>query len=340
MSKFNCPVVTVKTVEKHPNADSLDIITFNEIGWVCIDKLGIRKVNDKVIYIPIDSLVPVKHEEFKFLESQANSLGFARIRTLRLRNIVSQGLIINIPENQNNLDDYKDYFGIVKYEPLPEDLLQTDGGYSLPGWLTKADAERYQNIVNELELYRNLNWYCSLKIDGTSSNFAIDFNETTNKYIIGGHRLAYKTENFYSLINKKYDLLKKVELIGIELNASQISLQGEICGPKIQKNRMGLSEIQFFAFDIFLVKEGFSEYIDYNLFLSLCKKYNIPTVEILSIGKLPNLEDGLKYVNNLKYSNSYPAEGVVYVADPNFQIYGVGRAKTKILSQEYDLKNK
>jgi RNA ligase (TIGR02306 family) len=342
MSKFECPVVTIKNVSKHPYADSLDIISFNEIGWIVIDRLGVRKTGEKVCYIPVDAMVPIKRREFSFLESNAMSTGYARIKTLKLRGVVSQGLIIDAPLKSNVGDDFNDYLEVVKYEPPPEALMDTQGGVPLPGWLTKADAERYQNAVNQVEPYRNdSDWVASVKYDGTSACVGVDYEEEEGKRrFIGSHRLMLTKETFYHHVAKSQDLLRKIELIGIELGAKQICLQGEICGPKIQKNRMGLPNMQFFAFDIFMVKDGFCDYLDYGLFLSLCTKYQIQTVPIIKSDKLPPLYEALDYANKLKYPNDYPAEGIVFVKVPATNIHGFGRAKVKIISQEYELKNK
>lgn len=346
MSIFSVPCVTVKTVEKHPNADSLDIITFNEIGWMCIDKLGKRSVGEKVVYIPVDSLVPVNRPEFEFLLKDARLNGMARIKTIKLRQIFSQGLIVDAPEGAEVGEDYADHFGIIKYEPPEEGQMNSPcGGRNWPAWAEKSDAERYQNVIRILEPLKDMKWLRSTKMDGTSVSFGIDLLEDEDKQCIICSRnlnITGHEDSFYHQIEKKYNIFDKLlKIINFEFEIEKIIIQGEICGPGIQKNRMGLKEKEFFAFDIYVVSGSYVGYVDYDIFIHLCNKYSIPTVPMIEVTdySLPSLEEGLKISNELKYSNGHPAEGVVYVACPTINnIRGLGRAKVKILSQVYDLK--
>jgi RNA ligase (TIGR02306 family) len=348
---FTVPCVTVNTVEKHPNADTLDIITFNEIGWTCIDKIDTRKVGDKVIYIPIDSVVPLDRPEFSFLRERAGDNDVFRVKTIKLRQVYSQGLIIDAPTSARVGEDFCEYFGITKYISKEESGLNNPtGGSRFPSWLQKTDAERYQNVNRILENNPDLLWFKSTKMDGTSGTFAIDKLEDEDKRkIICSRNLNISGSKFgrYFDKEKKYDLHTKLLLMSSlhDLtdkygNIEKIAVQGEICGPGIQKNRMKHTELQFHAFDIFIVSDKFVGYINAEEFISLCKKYDIPTVPIIDVNcKLPNVVDAQEDANNAEYSAHIPAEGYVYVEMNNVSIRGIGRAKIKIISQKYDLKS-
>ena len=56
MSSLIVEVCKVENVEKHPNADRLEIVTVK--GWNCIVGLDNYRVNDLVVFIPPDSIVP------------------------------------------------------------------------------------------------------------------------------------------------------------------------------------------------------------------------------------------------------------------------------------------
>ena len=49
-------IVKVDNIIKHPNADTLDILTIG--GWKVVAKSGLHQENDHVIYLEIDSFVP------------------------------------------------------------------------------------------------------------------------------------------------------------------------------------------------------------------------------------------------------------------------------------------
>ena len=56
-------ILNVDKIIKHPNADTLDILTLG--GWNVVAKSGLHKENDLVVYLEIDSFVP--HELAPFL---------------------------------------------------------------------------------------------------------------------------------------------------------------------------------------------------------------------------------------------------------------------------------
>ncbi|MHA1660718.1 MAG: hypothetical protein ACTSUT_16525 [Promethearchaeota archaeon] len=73
------------SVEKHPNSDKLDVVRL--LGWQCIVGRDELKVNDLCIYIEIDSILPDR-PEFELARSRSN-----RIKTIKLRGVISQGIV-------------------------------------------------------------------------------------------------------------------------------------------------------------------------------------------------------------------------------------------------------
>lgn len=381
MSTFTVPVVTVKSVTKHPNADALDILTFEEIAWECVDKRNIRKPGDLVVYIPIDSVVDTNRLEFEFLKPRAKADGTCRIRTMRLRGEISQGLVVDLPhpaihdyndESGSNLSNIEhlypgcnvaEKFGIIKYEPPVESVPPQSAG-SYPSWCEKSDAERYQNFNRSIEPYIDRPYYKSLKMDGTSTTVFYDrdrtkvledvvianttgvcsrnweireFDEGANKWTESSERP--RGTNVYWAAARKYNLLELVETIAKYLGKKRFAIQGEICGPGIQDNKMGLKEQQFFAFDMY--DGDASEFLPYREFLNLCAQYRIPTVLQLGWGTIRDeVETKFIAISKLKYENGTPAEGVVYVAEESIRVGTLGRLKFKFINPEFLLKYK
>jgi RNA ligase (TIGR02306 family) len=369
MSTFTVPLVTVKSVTKHPNADALDILTFDEIGWQCVDKKDARRPGDHVVYVPIDSVVKVSRPEFAFLAPKAKKDGSCRIRTIRLRGEISQGLVLSMPEDltpwilkrgtQGNPNfvgivdilgaDVAEYFEIIKYEPPPESKPpQAAGNY--PGWCEKSDAERFQNFNRNIEPYAAELFYKTLKMDGTSVTVFYDngvfgvcsrnwevkeFDEGANKWTDVLQRP--KDTNIYWKIAREYGLLEKTEKIAKELNIKRVAVQGEICGPGIQGNKMSFLKQEFFAFDIY--NGDTSDFVQYSLFFQLCHMCDIRTVRLLELSTIEEeVATGFAKVNTLQYSNGTPAEGVVYVAANNQRVGNLGRLKFKFINPEFLLK--
>jgi RNA ligase (TIGR02306 family) len=115
-------IVKIDDVIAHPNADKLEIVVIG--GWQCVVVIGRHKKGDLAVYCEIDSLVPVTHPEFAFLGEKGeniktlNELNYCRIKTMRLRKELSQGLIIHVPDKLKHLavgTDVSTELGILKY---------------------------------------------------------------------------------------------------------------------------------------------------------------------------------------------------------------------------------
>lgn len=99
-----------------PGADKIEVATVD--GWeVVVAKEVGHKVGDLVVYFEIDSLLPIR-EEFEFLRERCyvkNSLhgeGF-RLRTIKLRKQISQGMILPLEKysmERGEDEDYVEYF--------------------------------------------------------------------------------------------------------------------------------------------------------------------------------------------------------------------------------------
>ena len=91
-----------KITKLSPIKDADRIEVADVLGWKVVVQKGLHKVNDLVIFFEVDSLLD-ELPEFEFLrkscyikESQ-NGSGF-RLRTIKLKKQVSQGMIMPIKE--------------------------------------------------------------------------------------------------------------------------------------------------------------------------------------------------------------------------------------------------
>ena len=57
-------IVQIDKVEKHPNADRLDLVQVR--GWHCVTQKGTFKAGDLAVYLPIDSVLPPDLEKSIF----------------------------------------------------------------------------------------------------------------------------------------------------------------------------------------------------------------------------------------------------------------------------------
>lgn len=189
-------LVTVRTITKItpiPDADKIECAHID--GWTVVVGKNEFFEGQNVFYFEIDSMLPLDNSLFEFLESRGitiqNSKKYHRLRTMRLRGQLSQGLILPystlnklIPYESKRLEvekryqednegDFSEFFKVVKYEPPIPMCLQGEVS-EYPVWLSTPDEERIQNFSQEQiqEILSDKdNWIPTEKIDGTSISF-------------------------------------------------------------------------------------------------------------------------------------------------------------------------
>jgi len=122
-SGYKVPLTTIKEIKEHPNADRLQIAVVYGFE-VVIGKNGYQ-VGDKVIYVPIDSIISQELEDNLFPHDSKIKLTKHRIRQIRIRKFPSQGMLIDTKTIQTVFgfepkaleEDYKLRLRIEKYEP-------------------------------------------------------------------------------------------------------------------------------------------------------------------------------------------------------------------------------
>ena len=123
-----------------------------------------------------------------------------------------------------------------------------------------------------------------------------------------------KTKICTQLQLKKYGDIEKHLRDYQKLTGKYIVFQGELCGPGIQSNRLGLKEKEWFIFNVWESDTGkMDSYkkLDFLRFLNMCDDFGLKTVPIIPVGnkfdfKTTNnidetVENLLKYVDNIKY---------------------------------------
>jgi RNA ligase (TIGR02306 family) len=257
-------LATIRTITNIQPIDGADMIELASVGgWnVVVAKNVGHKVGDKVVYCEIDSFLPIR-EEFEFLRKSSykkmgEQEGF-RLKTIKLRGQVSQGLILpisvlNPPDTNIYVEpfeglDVTEMLGIVKYEPpIPAELAGKVKG-QFPSFLQKTDEERVQNIAVEYSALRfqsKHQFYVTEKLDGSSATYYVKDGEFG---VCSRNLELLETEgNTFWKVAREMDLENKMKSLG-----KNISLQGELIGEGIQGNRYKIKgqTVRFFnVFDI------------------------------------------------------------------------------------------
>lgn len=353
MSRKLASVQKIKSIKPIEGADKIEIAQV--LNWDCVVKKGEYHVGDEVIYFEIDSLLPdIPMLEFLKGSSWSQKLNKYKISTHKFRGQISQGLVIpakdlkelytqiNCKNGEVNVmslavidpliegEDLTEILGIEKYEP-PVSNGPLGRTISHEWYVPKTDEERIQVCAQDvLPVYMKAErneWYASVKIDGCSCTAGL-FEDA---FLIGGRSQWYADENMYTTTVKKYITEEKLKEYH-EKTGKYVVFQGELCGPGIQSNRLGLSEKDWFIFNAYTSTTGkMDSYTKCDLIgmLNLCEEFGLFHVPLIAFEEKfdfskttdidQTVEDLLKYVDQFKYrrwfDNASPnqiAEGIVF----------------------------
>ena len=115
MASFEVKVYKLKVVP-HPKADRLELA---QVGaYLSIVPKGMYKDGDLGVYIPEQAIVPDNILEELNLTGRLGGRAKNRVKAMRLRGIVSQGVIYPNTGNWKEGEILNDTLGIIKYEPV------------------------------------------------------------------------------------------------------------------------------------------------------------------------------------------------------------------------------
>ena len=316
-------VQTIKQILPIEGADAIELAIVN--GWsVVVAKNVNHQEGDKVVYCEIDSFLPIE-PEFEFLRKSSykkmsdGSEGF-RLKTIKLRGQISQGLIIALKSAQqistrNQFDstdweegqDVSECLGIIKYEPpVPASLAGIAKGL-FPSFIPKTDEERIQNLTESYSVFKENSgqYYVTEKLDGSSATYY--FKDGEFGVCSRNLELLETPDNTFWKVARTLDLENKLKSLGF--NAS---LQGELVGEGVQSNPYKIIGQTVFFFNVYNIDEG--RYLDFSSFSSLMSSLGLTPVPILETNfELPGtIDELLLYSDNKSFLNkNFDREGVV-----------------------------
>ena len=333
-------------IEPIEGADRIELA--HVLGWQCVVNKGQFQPMDLAVYFEVDSFLPVR-EEFEFMRASSYRKtdimgeGF-RLRTMKFRGQISQGLLLpvgmfpEIPEEAELGMDVTEILGVRKWEI--EERISTGGTMigTLPYDIPHTDETRVQAEPDLIQAFAGLEYYISTKMDGSSHSVGID----ENGFHVTGHNYEYKDDGsspFYELI-KAMGLRAKMEAFASENHLSAFTIQGELCAPGIQKNRLKLTKPEWF---VFTVREN-GKRVGLKRMLGICKKLQLETVPIEEVdvdlpAKYPTVEALLERADG-NYPKGGKKEGIVIrPTEPVYCELISAALSMKVVSNKYLLKN-
>ena len=103
MTRNLASIRKISAIKSHDNSDNLELATVD--GWTCVVKKGQFKAGDKIVYFEIDSFIPTRVAPFLTKQGKSpksfEGVEGERLRTVRLRGAVSQGLVLKVEDVLN-----------------------------------------------------------------------------------------------------------------------------------------------------------------------------------------------------------------------------------------------
>lgn len=260
-----CTMRKISRVTPIDGADFIEAISVG--GWVVVDQKGLWHEGDYCAYYEIDSFLPTSDERYGFLaqygEKDMNVKGVPTVghvlKTRRLRGVYSQGLLLKpdvafpkIPERaypvlcerNARLDGAAN---VCEYAPENNSMRAGFIGKYDPFVAPRTDAERIQNIDDgTFELIKRTVYFASVKVDGTSTTICYD--PRVNRMRCFSHNNEYDLE--VGLGKTTADAAMRQGIWQWCEEHPGITVQAELCGPKIQNNRLRLKEHRLFVFSM------------------------------------------------------------------------------------------
>lgn len=282
-STFKVPFTTILEIQPHTNAERLEIAVV--YGFQVVVSKGKYSPGDKVVYIPIDSIIPSNIETILFPEDSKIKLNKSRVRQIKIRNFASQGMLVN-PQDLSSImsfdrialeTDLKDFLGITKYEPpvvgpsltMPSPngrkmrqnnpLFHKYNGLDNVKWFPTKFNETTEVVIQEklhgtnaraglVPYNANTVWKKIKKFLKLAPFVEPCYGSNNVEISAKGDYKGWYGEDHYATTFKAADAFNKLKL--------GETIFGEIIGPGIQKNyTYGLTDLKFVLFDVKILQE-------------------------------------------------------------------------------------
>lgn len=343
----------IKQLSPIEGADRIEVATVD--GWQVVVKKREFKVGDLCVYFEIDSWVPHAVAPFLTKEgkepSEYKGVKGQRLRTIKLRGQLSQGLILPVSDLKGvSIEeelDVTETLGVLKWE-------REEKEYKGPGQpkytnkvfptdlFPKTDQERIQNVFDKRP--KDHTYEVTVKLDGSSCSIF----RLNGKLRVCSRNLELpiveQDDGFWTKLWKRI-LRKPIRYKNTDNHFVAIALkyahcipegwcfQGELCGPGIQNNYEKLEKKEFFVYDVINLSNR--SYLSPLNRLKLVTDLGLKHVPIIAFESAypTSVEQALKLADSTPSMNRPDAEGLVYKSnqDPS-QTF-------KVISNNYLLKN-
>ena len=324
-------VVPIK-LEPHPNADRLSLVRVFD-NYVVVVATDSWKDKELGAYIIPDMMVPTDREEFSFLDKKGTKLP-KRITAEKIRQVLSEGLLVPAPEGAKVGDDVAEKLGVTRYEiPVKQQSSSNPANWKSsrqapapsmdPPCYDLENFKRYSSVLEEGETI-----VVTEKIEGANGRWVHD----GEKFHAGSH-YTWKEEDdscdWWKALKATPELMEFLE------DNPNLVAYGEIYG-KVGGYSYGVekgTDPKIALFDLWDRENGWE---DAGGFLQVLQFFNLPHSPILYVGpyskeKIIELTEGDSVLSSIPQIR----EGVVIKPWKERKHDSCGRVALKSVSSLY-----
>ena len=191
MSTHRVEIVRIDEIAPHGNADRLSLAKIS--GWQVVVSKDSYKSGDWALYVPVDSVLPNSLELRLFPPGSKISLKKGRIRSIKIRGQMSQGMLISLNDVELELAanwdgkqpipnfvlglDLAERLNITKYEPPEPDF----AGPALPRGKKASKNQVNPNFKKYTDI-ENIKWYTDIFKEGEAVYISEKLHGTSARY--------------------------------------------------------------------------------------------------------------------------------------------------------------
>ena len=337
MSDFSVNIFAIR-VEPHPDPETTALECARIGDYKVVVQKGIYQDGDKVAYIPQDSILPEGLIKELGLEGRLAGARQNRVKAIRLRGQLSQGLVYPMPDKEIGAD-VADELGITKYEP-PIPASMSGEVIAASGKTVKYDIESLKRYPDTLSPGQAV--VMTEKIHGSWTCLGLYEGEpiVTSKGMSSKGLVFAQEGNDENLYWQQYVANKdNLEQLAAKLQTDSLYVLGETFGPGVQDMHYGQKKRQFRVFDIYVGKPGQGSYLNHTDLTAAIEDLfeAVPAVHVGAYSKELAYEQANAEKSELA---DHIREGIVIKPLEEKYDRDIGRVILKLKSDAYETRKK
>lgn len=356
MSTFTVQIVPV-AIEPHDNADALEIARVGDYRSVV--RKGEFESGQLVAYIPEQALLSAPLLESMGLTGKLAGSGRNRVKAIRLRGVLSQGLVLRARPEWSVGDDVAVELGIVKWEPPVPSCMSGQVYEAGSDRCLKYDIENFKAFPEVLEGGEAVVF--TEKIHGTWCQVGLlpqGADAPHGRLVVASKGLASKglafvpdaednRINLYLRVARHLKIKHKLGQVFADalVGGAPVFVLGEVFGKGVQDLAYGARTEQdrwlgFCVFDIYRGWPGQGEYLSDNDLETACAALSLDRVPVLYRGTFSReiMEAHTNGRESVSGERLHMREGIVMRPQIERRHPELGRVQLKSVSAKYLLR--